>query len=125
MRAVGLLLPLALLGCAAHQATEVAPYQSPPPPPPVIWERIDGQHSTDDRWNVDLTTCRAAALNAGNQVQIPSQQHRVTRIGEVEFPEADWAPTIALMQQKRTQELNFRACMGQHGYRVRPGGPLK
>lgn len=115
--AVIVLLPFALAGCAAHQSAEVTPYRSPSPPPPVTWERIDGKGAAGDQGNVDLATCRAVALNAGNQVQIPTAVHRVTRIGEVEFQEADWAPTAALLRQKATQDANFRACMGEHGYR--------
>jgi hypothetical protein len=119
MRVSIMFLPLALLGCAS-QAADPMPYHSPPPPPPVVWERIDGRPSAEGQWDTTLATCRAVAMNAGNMVQIPSEVHRVTRIGDIEFKEADWAPTIALMHRNTTQTVNFRACMGQHGYRIAP-----
>lgn len=114
MRAAALFLPLALLGCASH-AADPPPYRPPPPvpatpPPPLMtWMRIDGQPGMADQGNVDLATCQAVAVNAANQVQIPPSGQGF-----------DVAPEIALMRQRQTQDANFRACMGQHGYRIAP-----
>jgi hypothetical protein len=113
------LVALALTGCAGRPAADPTPSPRYAPPPPIVWQRVDGRRSPElaVQGNADLATCRAVAMNAGNQVQIPTAVQRVTRIGEVEFQEADWAPTAALMRRQQTQDANFRACMAQRGYR--------
>ena len=60
---------IAFVGCARQAA--------------VSWQRFDGQPvraspALEQQAAVDLATCRAAAINAGNQVPMPAGSQRTT-----------------------------------------------
>lgn len=122
---------LALAGCAKQQ---------------MLWQRFDGQsvHGSpvlEQQGTVDLATCRAVAINAGNGVPMPAPTPRTTINNSVtvntapassapsaasyQAPQVDFSgisdagATIgANMRRSQTQEANLEACMAQRGYRL-------
>jgi|SRR5215469_1653310 len=62
-----------------------------PPTPKMAWDRIDGRRGREvaEQQEVDLATCKALAETLGAQ-----------------------------LQQGQAFNLNLRACMGQHGYKL-------
>lgn len=125
MRAVpAALLGLMLVSCSSTQA---------------VWQRLDGQsvHSSPallQQAEVDMATCRAVAVNAGNAVPLAQAPTRISvdnsitiAGGSVQSPSAgaDFSQLgdigIALGNRARvsqTQNANFAACMAQRGYRL-------
>jgi hypothetical protein len=76
----------------------------------MTWIRIDGQPGMVDQGNVDIATCWAVGVNEANRIQIPPSSGQGFYTGA----------SIALMQQNQARDANFRACMGQRGYRLVP-----
>lgn len=137
-RRAALFAALLLSGCAAQK--------------PVLWERFDGQSiagsaALQQQSATDLATCRAIALNAGNQVQsaetAPQTHIDLSTTTNVYIPSngAPMAPPTsaygppsvdfsgfaaagrniaATRRRNETEEANFTACMAQRGYRQVP-----
>lgn len=129
---------LALTGCARE--------------PPMIWQRFDGKSvfsspALAQQAEVDFSTCRAVALNAGTQVQMPSPAPRISvqnninvpvyvgpgpsvlppAPGSYSSPQVDFSGLAdagaAIAANNRRSELegaNMSACMTQRGYRLVP-----
>ena len=106
MRGLSVSICLVLAGCvtdpppspvtvALPPATATPPPPAaaprPPPPPKMAWDRIDGRRGPEvaEQEEVDLATCKALAETLAAQ-----------------------------LQQGQTFNLNLRACMGQHGYKL-------
>ena len=100
MRGLIAVVLLALTGCVTDSPPQPVaatpplppPRSKPPPPPPkMVWVRIDGQHGPEvtQQTEVDSATCKALAETLAAQ-----------------------------LQQADAFNLNFRACMGQHGYKA-------
>jgi hypothetical protein len=139
MRKVMVFLVVATLGGCARQQ--------------MVWQRFDGQSiqaspALEQQAAVDLATCRAVAINAGNTVQPPSPASRVAVSNNVTVPVyvgpgpmppapppyqasqvdfsglSDAGATIgSRARRSQTEEANMRACMAQRGYRLVAGNP--
>lgn len=121
---------LALAGCARQQ---------------TLWQRFDGQsvHSSpalEQQGTVDMATCRAVAVNAGNGVPMPAPTPRTTinnsvtvntGTGSAPYPASYQAPQVdysgmadlgaaigANVRRSQTQDANMEACMAQRGYHL-------
>lgn len=125
------LIGLFCIGCAAQ--------------PKMMWQRFDGQsvHTSpalEQQGMVDLATCRAVAVNAGNGVPMPSPTPRTTinnsvtvntAPGSAPSPASYQAPQVdfsgisdigatigANRRRSQTEEANLEACMAQRGYHL-------
>jgi hypothetical protein len=87
------------------------------------WQRFDGllvnsSPALQQQYSVDLATCRAIAVNAGNQVPIPpSAPYSAPQVDFSGFDEAG-RNIAAAGQRQRTEEANMHACMAQKGYNL-------
>jgi hypothetical protein len=136
------LMVAALAGCARQQ---------------MAWQRFDGQsvHASpalEQQAAVDLATCRAVAINAGNTVPMPAPTQRVTvqnnvtvpvNVGQgpvvnapaapsYEAPQVDFsgladagAALGAAARRSQTEETNLQACMAQRGYNLAAVPPAR
>jgi hypothetical protein len=120
-----------LAGCAAQK--------------PIAWERFDGQPSSpavEQHRAVAIASCRAYAINAGNQVQAPppTPQANVNVTNNLyvnppsgplpapyQPPQVDFsalgdigAGIGASLRRQETERSNMAACMAQQGYRSTP-----
>ena len=88
--------PVAAVSPPRPKPPPTTPPPQKPPPPKMVWDRIDGQYTSgwQQQGEVDLTTCNAVAINASNQVVIPPDFYAATF------------------------ELNQKACMAKHGYKL-------
>jgi hypothetical protein len=115
----------------------------------MLWQRFDGQsvHSSaglEQQFQVDMATCRAVAINAGNGVPdpVPIQPRPVmtqsvtvnTYPGGAMMPPAPSPPPPPDMsgfqngmnnlatgiRRGQTEGANMEACMAQRGYHLVP-----
>jgi hypothetical protein len=114
----------------------------------MVWQRFDGRstHSSpalEQQAQVDMATCRAVAVNAGNGVPdpVPVQPAPVmtqsvtvnTYPGGVtadSYPPPDTSAFQNMMKsydasdrRSKTEAANMEACMAQKGYHLVPAPP--
>lgn len=122
----------------------------------MVWQRFDGQSvhaspAVEQQAAVDLATCRAVAINAGNGVPMPtptprtivnnsvtvnaspgSVMPRAPSPSDYQAPQVDFSPLAdagaamgASARRSQTEEANLQACMAQRGYQLVAAPPAR